>query len=238
MVMAKRVRNGEQLELQLPSWGGRREGAGRRRATPRARVAHVVRPAVHRWNPLLVTMRMREDVPDLRQRAAWVVIVSTLRAFRGTTALSFAHYSVQTNHMHLIGESSDREALARGMQAFSTRLAKGINARFDRHGPVFDARYHARELRTPSEVRSALRYVLLNTRRHAAQAGRSMPACWIDPRSTAVTFDGWRDKPMLDERDADFGTSPARSWLLRSGWRRHGLLELSEIPGPAMALAA
>jgi hypothetical protein len=197
-----------------------------------------MRPEVHRWNPLLITMRMREDVPDLRQRPAWVVIVSALRAFRGATALSFVHYSVQTNHLHLIGESCDREALARGMQAFSTRLAKAINTRFDRRGGVFDARYHARELTTPSEVRSALRYVLLNARHHAAQCGKQMPPSWIDPRSTAAVFDGWRAPPMLPERNADFGTTPARSWLLRIGWRRHGLLELRDVPGPSMARAA
>jgi hypothetical protein len=237
--MGKHAHQGEQLELQLPSWGGPRTGAGRKCTAPRARVAHQVRPAVHRWNPLLITMRMREDVPDLRQRPAWVVIVSMLRAFRETTALSFAHYSVQTNHLHLIGESSDRETLARGMQAFSTRrLAKAINARFARRGGVFDARYHARELTPPSEVRSALRYVLLNARHHAAQVGKQMPDTWINPRSTGATFDGWQSSPLLAERHADFGTSPARSWLLRVGWRRHGLLELAEVPGPAIARAA
>jgi hypothetical protein len=25
--------------------------------------------------------------------------------------------------------------------------------------------------------------------------------------------------------------APARSWLLRVGWRRHGLLDPSEVPG-------
>ncbi len=38
-------------------------------------------------------------------------------------------------------------------------------------GQVFPERYHARILRTPTEVRRALRYLLLNRRRHKALQG-------------------------------------------------------------------
>jgi hypothetical protein len=47
-------------------------------------------------------------------------------------------------------------------------------------------RYHSRLLPTPKEVRNALRYVLLNARRHAAKA-RVTPvtAVRLDPASSA-----------------------------------------------------
>jgi putative transposase len=223
-----------QLELTLPMWGGRREGAGRKLQAERTSVPHLVRPVVKSWNPLHVTLRVRDDLPDLRVRECWAAIVRTLREFRGRFALQFVHFVVLFNHLHLIAESEGRESLSSGMQAFTTRLAKAINATFDRTGTVFASRYHARELTTPREVFYALRYVLLNGRHHAQDAGLRLPAGWFDERSTAAIFDGWRDPPHVParERGCDFGTSPARTWLLRVGWRRHGLLALDDTPGP------
>jgi putative transposase len=96
---------------------------------------------------------------------------------------------------------------------------------------VVAGRSHARELTTPTEVRNALHYVLSNARHHAAQRGATLPRGWIDPRSTAAIFDGWRNPPLTEHRFADYGTSPPQSWLLREGWRRLGLLEVDTVPG-------
>jgi hypothetical protein len=51
------------------------------------------------------------------------------------------------------------------------RIARGLNAMMGRTGPVFEDRYHAHVLRTPAEVRNALRYVLGNYSSHAARRG-------------------------------------------------------------------
>jgi putative transposase len=194
-------------------------------------VPHVVRPPVRSYNPVLVTIRVRDDVPDLRQPAAWEAIVRTFRAVRGRTSTRFVQYSVQREHVHQLAESDNREGLALGMQTFCTRFAKSINRCFGRRGPVVAGRYHARELTTPSEVRNALHYVRSNARHHAAQRGVVLPRGWIDPRSTAAIFDGWREPPATKHRFADYGTSPPKSWLLREGWRRLGLLEVDTVPG-------
>jgi hypothetical protein len=90
-------------------------------------------------------------------------------------------------------------------------------------------RYHARPLTTPLEVRRGLAYVLLNYRKHAKADGRKLAASWIDPHSSAAKFDGWRSPVRSRFVDYDFGTAAARTWLLRTGWRRHGPLELDEI---------
>ncbi len=84
-------------------------------------------------------------------------------------------------------------------------------------------RYHLRILRTPLEVRQAIASLLLNSRRHAAE-GR------IDPASSGRWFDGWVREP--DPADAG-PPSVARphTWLLRVGWRRHGLIDVAEVPG-------
>jgi hypothetical protein len=73
------------------------------------------------------------------------------------------------DHLHLLVEAADERALARGMQGFSIRLAKGINRRMERSGRVFGDRYHSVILTSPKQVRRALAYVLQNAKRHAEQ---------------------------------------------------------------------
>jgi len=79
---------------------------------------------------------------------------------------SLVHFSVQRDHLHLIAEASDRRALSRGIQGLSIRVARAVNRQLARKGRLFSDRYHARALKTPREVRFALRYVLLNARKH------------------------------------------------------------------------
>ena len=56
-----------QQELRLASGhGGAREGAGRKPGKGRRRVAHAQRPVVKASWPVHVTVRMRRDVPRLR----------------------------------------------------------------------------------------------------------------------------------------------------------------------------
>jgi hypothetical protein len=224
----KRVR---QLELDLTSWGGRREGAGRKRKQARSSPPHRARAGVREWAPQLVTLRMREGLPNLRKPATWEVVKAVMRAFRGRFAVAIIHYSMLANHLHLIVECSDRSAFVRGMRALCIRLGKRLAAHFGVEGPILASRYHARELPTPREVWNGLRYTLLNARRHGARAGLPLPIDTLDRYSTAASFDGWASPVDGPYRDVDFGTSPPRSWLLRVGWRRHGPLDPNDVPG-------
>src|SRR5262249_54193460 len=93
-------------------------------------------------------------------------------------------------------------------------------------------RYHARALTSPLEARRGLCYVLNNFRKHERQAGRKLAARWIDPCSSGMLFDGWRDVQFAPDRERDdLGTLPPRTWLLADGWRRHGLIDVAETPG-------
>jgi hypothetical protein len=231
VVSMKKQRVARQLELDMPTWGGRREGAGRKRATVRPTVPHAKRPEVKARHPVFITIRVRADVPDLREDEPWKAIVCAHRRFRGNPDLSFVHYSVMRDHMHSVGEADGKRGLSRGMQAFSSRLAKDLNRCFQRKGPVYAGRYHARELKTPTETRNAIEYTLLNRRKHDAQAGIQHPPDWFDRRSTAAKFEGWRTPLEVPQRFKDYGTSPPRTWLLREGWRLVGSLDLAAIPG-------
>jgi hypothetical protein len=126
----------------------------------------------------------------------------------------------------VIVEADDGRALSEGMQGLTVRLAKGLNRLMARRGRVFADRFHAHVLETPAEVRNALAYVLLNHRSHMARIGAPAPSS-LDRFSSAATFDGWRDGPAPA---APTATSAAQTWLLRSGWRRRGLLSPDETP--------
>jgi hypothetical protein len=75
-------------------------------------------------------------------------------------------------------------------------------------------------------MKAALRYVLNNFRKHGA-APRSPLA--IDPCSSAPWFDGFRER--LPAAQAPPPVAAPRTWLARTGWRREGLISVSEIPG-------
>src|SRR5262249_32313181 len=139
-----------------------------------------------------------------------------------------AHYSLQGNHAHLIVEATDRDALGRGMKAIGARVARAVNRVADRRGRVLADRYHLRLLPTPTEVRHALRYVLLNAKKHAANGGMACRGAEIalDPASSARWFDGWKRWALDADRMHGAGpfarrTCPVarpRTWLLRVGW--------------------
>jgi REP element-mobilizing transposase RayT len=78
-------------------------------------------------------------------------------------------FSVQKDHLHLIVEAANREALSRALQALAIRIARAINRVVGRTGKVFADRYHMRILKTPTEVKNALRYVLDNRWKHNPQ---------------------------------------------------------------------
>jgi REP element-mobilizing transposase RayT len=153
-----------------------------------------------------------------------------------------AHYSLQGDHAHLIVEAHGKEALANGMKSIAARLARAVNRVSERSGPVLDGRYHHRLLRTPREVRRALAYVLLNARRHLAKrrgASRTTTST-LDPASSARWFDGWRHSGAVRLLETRAGCEVARprTWLLRVGWRRHGLVDPGELPGPTAQATA
>jgi REP element-mobilizing transposase RayT len=220
----------EQLELDRVRHGGRRPGAGRK-AGPNPRIRHRSRSTIARRLPCHVTLRVRKDVPSLRT-------VSIVREIERSFAIAcerqdfrLVHYSLQGNHAHLIVEADDERALGRGMKALGARLARAVNRVFQRTGPVLADRYHVRALRTAREVRNVLAYVLLNARRHAAQAGRKLSRrTGADPASSGRWFNGWKSASAAAGDDIRV-VAPPRTWLMTTGWTRWGLLAPDEIPG-------
>ena len=218
-----------QLALPLKTWGGQRANAGRkRRAGARSSVPHRPRAPHRAAHPVHATLRAREGLPPFREQALFRVIREGIRrASQSPTvgpAFRVVHFSVQRDHLHLIVEAHDGSVLARGMQGLGIRLARAINKLLDMRGSVFEGRFHSHELRTPREVRNALVYVLMNFKKHEQAPRRS-----LDPLSSAAWFDGFREA-IGPPPEMDRPVVGSRTWLGSRGWRRRGLVGLSEAP--------
>jgi putative transposase len=223
----KRRKRPRQTDLPFKHWGGTRPGAGRKPKGARAGVSHKTRAPLASRYPVHVTVRVREKLPSLRNERTFRVLQRAFGAGCDRFGFRLVHFSVQSNHVHMLAEALDRRALSRGMQGLGVRIAKALNKHWDRKGTVFADRYHDRILRTPREVRHALVYVLHNARKH----GKRFTG-W-DFFSSAPWFDGWREHIAESVKGLVRGTPPlaaARTWLLTAGWRRHGRIGLDEAP--------
>jgi len=165
-------------------------------------------------HPVHLTLRVRDEVWNLRSRRCFRALARGFVGGKDRFGFRLVHFSVQGNHLHLIGEAEDEMALARGMQGLAVRMAKGLNRVMQRRGPVFRERYHAHVLRSPTEAARAVAYVLGNYFHHAAGWGERITNADVDPYSSAAEHEkAWTgvDPPLAVE---------ARTWLLRVGWQR------------------
>jgi len=190
-----------------------------------------------------VTLRSR--VAPLRSQHVFPTVRLALgrASRRDPKRFRLLHFSVQHDHLHLVVEASDKRALSSGVRSIAIRVARYVNDLLSRRGPLWADRWHGHALRTPREVRNALVYVLANFRKHT----RRPRASGIDPFSSGRWFDGWRPwkpssgvaPPFAEARrwsdaEASRPVSTPRTWLARVGWRRRGLVGLSEGPVPAV----
>jgi hypothetical protein len=124
--------------------------------------------------------------------------------------------------------------LTRGMQALAISIARRMNRVWKRSGKVFAYRFHATPIANPRQARNALAYVLNNWRRHREDfGGERQRAALLDPYASGVSFDGWRERSEWEIPTGyePLPVRPARTWLLRAGWRRGGApISVHEVP--------
>lgn len=217
----------QQLSLPLAR-PGRRGGPGRPKSGRAVGVPHRPRPFHDRHHPAHVTWRVVSGIPSLRGFELARAVGRTVRAItkshqRRRTSFRIIHFSIQSNHVHLIVEAGSRITLMRSLRGLGIWLARRINESARRHGQVLADRYHARALTTPLAVRNAIVYVLQNHLHHR-------PSRYVvDECSSARCFSGWAEP--LGPPDTPAPVAAPLTWLARAGWRRHGRIRLDE--GPA-----
>ena len=173
-----------------------------------------------------MTIRLKDGLPSLRRRRTYAVLRDAFSAGCERFGMRMTHYSVMSNHIHMIVEARDRDAVSRGMKGLLVRIARALNRLWKRTGSVFADRYHDRVLHTARQVRRALAYVLNNGRRHRIRYKG------IDHYASGWWFDGWREALAL--RGLDGIVTPVaapRGRMLREDWRMFGLIWTDEVPG-------
>jgi REP element-mobilizing transposase RayT len=218
--------------------GGVRPRAGRPPKGERAGAPHTTRPAFKSSEPVHVVLRVLSIVGVLRNRHVYKALRDATLVLARRESARIVHMSIQHDHIHLLVEAANREALSKGMQAFQISAAKQINRtigrklRAKRRGRVFADRYFAEVVKSPRQARHALAYVLNNWRKHREDGG-VVTANWnVDPYSSGASFTGWKREPEVvvwDEHEALVVWEP-RTWLLREGWRRWGLIDWRDVP--------
>ncbi|HVH06214.1 MAG TPA: transposase [Myxococcota bacterium] len=250
---AQRTRQAS-FDFDAGKHGGKREHSGRPRG-PKPKLWHRSRKDFPATYPCHVTLRVRRDIPLLRRGKIVREVEQAFRRACSGKEFRLVHYSIQDDHAHLIVEADGVAALGRGMKRLAGLFAFAVNRAIGRGrtGKVLADRYHHEVLTCPRQVRNAIAYVLLNARRHAAKRiarlrkqGKPVkplaPARMLDSASSGRWFDGWREGAVVDRSPPPLHGSAAtpavaapRTWFLRVGWRKHQLIDPSEIPAKARA---
>ncbi|HEX6813148.1 MAG TPA: hypothetical protein VF384_16110 [Planctomycetota bacterium] len=241
MAPARRTKTRQPQQGVLPFrrlHGGRRAGAGRKPKGEKAGVSHAPRAQHAARFPAHVTLKLRRGLPRLRSKREYAALRAAFTAgcTGGASAASgggfrLCHYAVLNDHLHFVVEARDRPSLSRGLQGLAIRMARALNRLWRRRGSVFADRYHDRILTTPREVRNAIRYVLANGKKHAAEGREISVPGPIDTFTSAAWFDGFRETVTVRGIEAiPRPVTDARTWMLTIGWRRHGLLSVHEVP--------
>ncbi len=186
---------------------------------------------------------MRSKLRSLRSQFLFPTVCLAIAAAnrRAPHAFRVVHFSVQADHVHLVVEALDKRALSAGMRGLAVRIARHVNRLAFRRGALWADRWHGRALTTPRAVRHAIVYVLNNFRKHHPSNRAS-----LDPFSSAPYFEHFAQFAGAPIHVAEHlvpralapppvspPTLPPETWLLRSGWLRHGPLSAFEKPRAA-----
>lgn len=198
-----------QLELLNGKRGGRRPGSGRKRIHSKG-VAHRTREKISHRTPLHINFKFRLNI---RNKEALRLLKRAILNAR-KLGLNVIHGSLQSNHIHLIVETTDNETLTQGMRSLTVTFAKGLN-----RGRIQIERYHLHVLRNPRETKNALTYVMFNKQKHEKRTYSEIDGFTSAVgRKELITNFAKTAKLTLKIGNGDPWPLPEpRTWLLTSG---------------------
>ncbi|HTJ46226.1 MAG TPA: transposase [Kofleriaceae bacterium] len=174
-----------------------------------------------------IVLRVTHEVSNLRTPKAYRAIRRAVDRCRARADFRVTHASIQSNHIHLLVEADDKDALRSGMQGFAISAARRLNRELRRaRGEVFAYRYHATAITSPAQARNAVSYIVNNWRHHRCDR---YDVRRFDPYASAHAIREWRIARDPDQLPV---VSPT-TWLLTDGYRRGGEpIRPDEVPGP------
>ena len=180
-MMKKRMRKDSQIKLTNPKNAGRI-------AIHDKGIRHTKREEILRPSPLHLTIKLKKA--NIQNK----VILNGLRhaIMRARLqGLKIIHFSLEKNHVHLYVESQNNEILGRAMKAFGVSLVKKINRHFKTNGSCYKTRYHLHILRSATEVKRVIHYILNNGIKHRRTSSL------IDPYNSSLAL---HDPKLLEDK--------------------------------------
>ena len=216
-----------------PNKRHRRRGVrlGRPPKGPRSSERHKRRPELKPTQPVLVTIRITEELGRMRTRDVFRAMRWATIAIAERPDFRIVHLSIQGNHLHLLVEAQDRMALARGMQAFQISAAKHINVEISAGRSKDASWWEARKAPKSPRWWNAKQRVWIDGRRKGSVfPDRYHEEIITTPRQArnalCYVLNNWR-KHREDHRDV------AAGWLIdpfSSGWAFGGWHERGDSP--------
>ena len=183
----------------------------------------------------LVTIKLKKGLKSLRRTVELAVVMAAIARVNAGGDVRIVEFSIMSNHIHLIAEAKDSARLSKGMASFNTGLGMRLNRLWDRvgQGSVFLERFHLEVIKSPTQMRNVLTYVLRNDVHHRMGLGG------LDPCSSAVSFGGFVERQ--GGAKVPCVSVEAQTWLLRVGWMeagRKGLLTIQDFSRISKVLRA
>ena len=161
-VNMKKIRKGTQLSMF------NRKNAGRP-AKNDIGIRHISRPFLERPTSLHLTVKIKRDKADLKNKTILQLLKRAILRARGK-GLRIIHYSLEYDHVHMLVEADDNATLGVGMQSFGVTLARGINKIKSGAGEVYKHRYHFRKISSALELKRVMSYIFKNGIKHGTAA--------------------------------------------------------------------
>ena len=151
----------QSLNLFLGKHGGRRPSSGRNRIHSKG-VSHRPRELITSRTPVHINFKVSTYI---QSKAALEILTYAINKAQ-THNLNIIYYALQSNHIHLIAEATNNQALTKGMRSLTISFVKRIQKLKGIHESIQVERYHLHVLKCPKEVEYAVYYVLNNELHH------------------------------------------------------------------------
>lgn len=120
---------------------------------------------INRPSPLHLKIKLKKADIKIQNKAILKILRYAILRAR-LQGLKIIHYSLEHDHVHLYMECDDNEILGRSMKAFGVTLVKKMNKYFHKKGSAYKHRYRLRILKSASEVKNVINYILKNGMKH------------------------------------------------------------------------
>lgn len=151
-----KIRKGTQLTLTNPKRAGRP-------AIHDKGIRHRKRELILRPRPLHLTVKLNRA--DIQNKTILKILRHAIQRARWK-GLRVIHYSLEHDHVHLFAEGENNLILSKAMQGLGVSLSKRINSALKIKGQRYKTRYHLRVLKSATEVKNVINYILKNVIKH------------------------------------------------------------------------